>query len=81
MMLQARDVGLSIHGVFAPLPSGHLLALGTRALLGLCAVPGQPNAAPLLCTGYHQKGSNEPHRKFLRTPTHPSALKFELNAC
>ena len=77
MLVMARDVGLSVHSVFATLPSGHVLALGTRALLGLCAAPG--TSAPLLCTGYRER-SRDPHMKFLRSPAIKSTLTFRMNA-
>ena len=76
LLVQARDVGLSAHSIFAVLPSGHLFALGTRALLGLCAEAG--TSSPLLCTGYRAK-PNDPHRKLLRSTDVHSALKFVMN--
>ena len=51
------------------------MALGTRALLGLCAEAG--TSAPLLCTGYRSK-PNEPHRKLLRSTQHRSVLSFAI---
>ncbi|KOO34045.1 hypothetical protein Ctob_013323 [Chrysochromulina tobinii] len=75
LLVHARDAGLSIHSLFARLPTGHFVALGTRALLGLCAEQG--TSAPLLCTGYRSK-PNEPHRKLLRSAQHRSVLTFAI---
>ena len=77
MMLTAGATGLSVQTLFSLLPSGHLFALGTRALVGLCAEPG--TSAPLLCTGYRQR-PGDPHRKLLRSTAARSALKFTIQA-
>jgi hypothetical protein len=75
LVAAAREDGLSTASMFAQLPSGHVLALGSRSLLGLCAEAG--TSAPLVCTGYREK-MRDPHRKLLRSTTEPSALKLKM---
>jgi hypothetical protein len=75
MLAVARDAGISVHSIFAPLKSGHLLALGTRALVGVCAEAA--TSAPVMCTGYRER-AREPHRRFLRSIELPSALKVRM---
>jgi len=71
----SRDAALSAHAVFAPLPSGHLLAVSTKSILGLCAEAG--TSAPLLCSGYRER-SREPHLMFIRSTSQKAALKLRL---
>ena len=70
-----RDAGLTAHSVFALLPSGHLLAMGPRALLALCAEAGM--SSPILCAGYRER-PREPHRRLLRSRTSAAALRLRF---
>ena len=72
-----RESGLNAHSILALLPSGHVVAMGTRALLAVCAEAG--TSSPILCTGYRER-PREPHRRLLRSLDSSSALRLSFDA-
>ena len=88
MRPHARTDALSLHGVFSFLSSGAVMALGTNALLNLCApLPGADGGAAGggatdggdsdVCTSFVAPGSAHP--KLLRTST-PKSSRFVVKS-
>ena len=91
LLVHARTDELSLRAVFAVMPSGALMALGTNSLLNLCAphgwdgvelVPGaEKQKAPLICAGEEAgAGHDQSHRLLLRTPTPTARFTVERMA-
>ena len=56
LQLHAKSDALSLANIFAQLPAGRLVALGTNAYLAVCEPLPPPNYAPWLMPGHEREG-------------------------